>query len=103
MEELEQQYSGVLDRKFEETLREYGLDDIADLYHMDREAYDARREQGRRLSFEEISEEEQINTVQNRLEAEADVCANGGAYYAATVMIGSALEAALLFACLKAP
>ena len=101
LEELEQQYSGVLDRKLEETLREYGLDDIADLYHMDREAYDARREQGRRLAFEEISQEEQIQTVQERLESEAEVCANGRAYYAATVMIGSAMEAALLSACLK--
>ena len=63
LEELEQQYSGVLDRKFVETLREYGLDDIADLHHMDRKTYDARREQGRRSAFEEISEEEQIHTV----------------------------------------
>ena len=42
-EELEEQYSEVLDRKFEETLGEYGLDDIADLYQSDQEAYDARR------------------------------------------------------------
>ena len=100
-EELQQQYSGVLDRKFEEALREYGLDDIADLYHSGQEANDARREQGRRLALGEISETEQINGAQKLLEVEAEECAKAGAYYAATVMMGSALEAALLFTCFK--
>ena len=100
-EELEQQYSEVLDRKFEETLREFGIHEIADLYQMDREAFDAQREQGRRLAFEEISETEQVYAAQKLLEVEAEKCAKVGAFYAATVMIGSALEAALLFACLK--
>lgn len=99
-DELEQQYSEVLERKFEETLREFGLHEIADLYHLDREAFDARREQGRRLSVGNISETEQIYAAQKVLETEAEECAKAGAYYAATVMIGSALEAALLFACL---
>ena len=102
-EELEEQYSEVLDRKFEEALREYGLDDIADLYHSGQEANDARREHGRRLAFGEISETEQIYAAQKRLEVEAEKCAKAGAYYAATVMIGSAMEAALLFARLKRP
>ncbi len=100
-EELEQRYSGVLDRKFEETLREFGIHEIADLYQMDREAFDAQREQGRRLAFEEISETEQVYAAQKLLEVEAEKCAKGGAYYAANVMIGSAMEAALLTACLK--
>ena len=100
-EELQKQYSGVLDRKFEETLREYGLEDIADLYHMDREAYEAQRELGRRMALGVIPESEQIDAVQKRLEVEAERSANGGAYYAATVTIGSAMEAALLSACLR--
>ena len=100
-EELEEQYSEVLDRKFEETLREFGLHEIADLYQMDREAFDAQREQGRRLALGEISETEQVYAAQKLLEVEAEKCAKVGAFYAATVMIGSALEAALLFACLK--
>ncbi len=100
-EELEQQYSEVLDRKFEEALREFGLHEIADLYHTDRDAFDAQREQGRRLALGEISDTEQIDAAEKLLEIEAEECAKAGAYYAATVMIGSALEAALLFACLK--
>ena len=100
-EESEEQYSQVLDAKFEETLREYGLVDMADLYRQDREAYDARREEGRRLVFEDTSELEQVRAVQKQFEAEAEICAESGAYHAAAVMIGSAIEAALLFACLK--
>ena len=38
-----------------------------------------------------------------QFEAEAEICAEGGAYHAAAVMIGSAIEAALLFACLNRP
>ena len=100
-EKLGDQYSQVLSAKFEEVLHEYGLDDIADLYRGDRESYDARREQGRRLIFEDIPELEQLSTLQRQFETEAGICAKGGAYHAAAVMIGSAIEAALLFACLN--
>ena len=96
-EELGDQYSQVMNTKFEETLREYGLEDIADLYRDDRESYDARREQGRRVIFENIPELEQLSALQKQFEAEAEICAEGGAYHAAGVMIGSAIEAALLF------
>ena len=99
--ELNEQYSQVLDVKFEEALREYGLNDIADLYHKDRKEYDARREQGRRLVFESIPKLEQLSTLQRQFEAEAGICAKGGAYHAAAIMIGGAMEAALLFACLN--
>ena len=100
-EELSEQYSQVLDAKFEETLREYGLVDMANLYRQDRKAYDLRREEGRRLVFEDVSELEQVQTVQKQFETEAEICAEGGAYHAAAAMIGSAFEAALLFTCLE--
>ena len=100
-EELSNQYSHVLDTKFEEVLREYGFDDIADLYRDDRESYDAHREQGRRLVIEDIPELEKMSVLEKQFEDEAAICAEGGAYHAAAVMIGSAIEAALLFACLN--
>jgi len=100
-DELNEQYSQVLDVKFEEALREYGLNDIADLYDKDREKYDACREQGRRFVFEDIPKLEQLSTLQRQFEAEAEICAKGGAYHAAAVMIGAAMETALLFACLE--
>lgn len=100
-EELNEQYSQVLDVKFEEALREYGLNEVADLYDKDREKYDQCREQGRRRVFEGIPKLEQLTSLQRQFEAEAGICAKGGAYHAAAVMIGAAMEAALLFACLE--
>lgn len=100
-EELSEQYSQVLDEKFEETLREYGLVDMANLYCQDREAYDARREEGRRLVVEDIPELEQLGVVQQQFEKEAEICADSGAYHAAAIMIGAAIETALLLACLN--
>ena len=100
-EDLEEKYSQVLDAKFEETLREYGLVDMANLYSQDRETYDARREEGRRLAFADVSELEKVQAVQQQFEAEAKICAEGGTYHAAAVMIGSAIEATLLSACLE--
>ena len=44
---------------------------------------------------------EQLSALQRQFEAEAEICAKSRAYHAATVMIGSAMEATLLFACLN--
>ena len=63
-EKLSNQYSQVLGTKFEEVLREYRFDDIADLYRDDRESYDARREQGRRFVFEDIPELEKMSALE---------------------------------------
>lgn len=99
---LSKQYETIVDAKFEEALREFGLNDMANLYHNDRDEYDAQREQGRLISVTRTPELQPLSAVQKRLESEAYVCAKAGAYLAASVMIGAALEAALLFACLNA-
>lgn len=100
-EELNNRYDGILDKKFEETLREYGLIDIADLYRDDRESYYAKREEGRLLAFSGKSELEELSAIQLKFETEAHACVRNNAYHAAATMIGSAMEAALLFACLN--
>lgn len=100
-EALETEYVQVLDAKFEEALRECDLHEIACLHRSDRAAFDERREQGRRLIFEGIPELERLSGLLRQLETEVDTCVGGGAYLAASVMIGSAIEAALLFACLN--
>ncbi len=97
--ELNGQYEQILDMKFEETLREFGFNDIADLYHDDRGTYDLRREEGRRLAFKETTELETLSSLLKQFEAEAKICAQSKAYQAAATMIGAAMEAALLFAC----
>ena len=100
-QKLENQYSQILDATFEKVLREYDFDDIADLYRDDRESYDSRREQGRRFVVDDIPELEKMSALEKQFEAEARICAEGGAYHAASIMIGSAIETALLFACLN--
>lgn len=101
--QLNNQYEKILDVKFEETLREVGLERMADLYHADRKTYEARREEGRVIMFSKTPDLAKLSSVQKQLESEADACAKAGAYLAASVMIGAAIEAALLFACLNDP
>ena len=101
--QLDNQYDEILDVKFEETLREVGLEDMADLYHVDRRAYDARREQGEVLVNCKTPDLYKLSSVQKHFESEADACVQAGAYLAASVMLGGAIEAALLFACLNDP
>lgn len=100
-EELDDQYSQLLYMKFEDTLREFGLNDIADLYHTDRDAFKSSREEGRRLFFESISEQEKLRTLQQQYETEASICAQNEAFHAAAAMIGSAMETVLLLACIN--
>ena len=101
--QLDNQYDEILDVKFEETLREVGLEDMADLYHVDRTAYDARRERGEVLVNCKTPDLYKLSSVQKHFESEADACVQAGAYLAASVMLGGAIEAALLAACLNDP
>ena len=100
-EELNDQYEHILDMKFENALREYDLNDIADIHHTDRDTFDALREEGRRLVFENIPVLEKLSFLQQQYENEASICAQNKAYLAAAAMIGSAMETALLFICLN--
>ena len=98
---LNDQWDQIYDMTFENVLREYGLNDIAELYQANREAYEAFREEGRRFVFENIPELERLSVLQQQYENEASICANSKAYLAAAAMIGSAMETALLFTCLN--
>ena len=100
-EELNKEYDLIFDKKFEEALREFGLQDMADLYYNNREVYDAKREKGRRIVIQDISDREILESLQEQFEKEAECCASCGAFHAAVVMIGSAVESSLLNACLK--
>jgi len=100
---LSDQYDKISDMKFEETLREFGLEDMANLYHVDRKAYEARREQGQVTIFSKTPELDKLSFVQKHFESEFNACAKVGAYLAASIMIGAAIESTLLFACLNDP
>ncbi len=100
-EELNKKYDLISYGKFEETLQEFGLHDMADLYRNNRDVYDAKREKGRRIVNQDISDRELLESLQEQFEKEAEGCASCGVFHAAVVMIGSAVESSLLNACLK--
>ena len=53
--------------------------------------------------FSKTPDLDKLSSVQKHFESESEACAKAGAYLAASVMIGAAIEAALLFACLNDP
>ncbi|MCY4001361.1 MAG: hypothetical protein OXF84_11225 [Bacteroidetes bacterium] len=76
---------------------------MAELYLSDREAYEASREQGGMIVFSKKPDLDKLSYVQKYFESESDACTKSGAYLAASVMIGAAIETALLFACMNNP
>ena len=53
------------------------------------------------MVMKDISDRELLESLQEQFEKEAESCARCGAFHAAAVMIGSAVETSLLNACLK--
>lgn len=100
---LNEAYSEALDERFAETLIEFGLTDLADLWREDRAEYDRRREIGRRAAFEEADHRTAVSASIAVYEGEALKSAGAGAFYAASVMLGAAAEARLLEALLARP
>lgn len=93
---LSDMYEAVLDAKFEEMLREFDLPKLADLWRDDRPEYDRLREIGRRSIFEKDNHLKAVTASIPLYEDEAVKSAAAGAFYAATVMLGSAAEARLI-------
>lgn len=100
---LNAKFSAALDKRFEETLIEFGLYKLAELWNKNRNEYDRQREIGRRSIFEKHDKITAVSTSLQTYEREAENCAGAGAFYAAAVMLGSAAEARLLEAVLRYP
>ena len=101
--ELSKAYEDVLDAKFEETLREFGLAADADMWRNDRPRFDREREAARLSIFEALDVEKAVTGSIATYEREAEVCAAVHAYCSASVMLGAAAEGRLLLACLQNP
>jgi hypothetical protein len=101
--QLNRRYEAILDEKFIETLREFGLDDLADLIMRSPAEFDRLRERGRRSVFHR---DEYILAVQDTVlqyEQEARQAASVTAYSAAVTSLGAGLEGLLLLRCLRSP
>ena len=83
--------SQVLADKYEHVLREFGLDEIANLLATNQGGFFQRREAGRRIELDIVPELEDLCRVQEQYELEAGTCAQHGTYIAAVAMIGAAM------------
>jgi len=100
---LQNQYINRQEEMFEELLLQLGLPEMFDLYKNNKEEYRHRYEDGERQIWESVDDSAKLASIQDNFEKESEACANAGAYHAATIMIGSAIESALLLLCIKCP
>ena len=100
-EELNTEHDAICERLFVETLREFGLVAEAALRQTDRQEFERRRELGRRAIVEGLPDVELLDNIREQFAREARASAKGGAYHAASAMIGGAMEAVLLARCLR--
>ncbi len=98
---LETQYTAVVESHFIAALREFGLDDLADLRKSDTEEFDRLRERGRRSLFHKDEHVRVLKDIVVRHEEEASRAASAKAYTAGVILIGAALEGLLLIRCLR--
>ena len=100
---LNEKYDAVLDRKFLETLREFGLNDLADLKEQSPEEFDRLHERGRRSVFHRDEQALAIQAIVVRYEQDARRAASVSAYTAAITSLGAGVEGLLLLRCLASP
>lgn len=98
---LNRQYNAILDAKFVETLREFGLNDLANLKERSPKRFEQLRERGRRSVFHKDEYILAIQDVIIQYEKEAHQAAVVGAYLAAVTSLGAGVEGLLLLRCLR--
>lgn len=98
---LSRQYEAVLDMKLLETLREFELDDLADLKERSPAEFDRLRERGRRSVFHREEYAPAIRDIVVRYEKGARRAAEVGAYSAAITSLGAGVEGLLILRCLR--
>ena len=98
---LETQYSAVIESHFRAALREFGLDDLANLRESNSEEFDRLRERGRRSIFHKSEHVHVLKDIVVRHEEEAFRAASAKVYTAGIILIGAALEGLLLIRCLR--
>jgi hypothetical protein len=99
--QLNTEYETILDQKFIEALEEFGLPDLAKLKKENAKKFDRLRERGRRAVFHRDEFSFVVHDAVTRYEIEARQAASAGAYSAAIICLGSAIEGLLLLRCLR--
>lgn len=100
-EELNNQYSTILDKYLIKTFREFDLNDLADLREANETEYERLRERGRRAAFHSDEIAPAVRDIIIRYEEDARKAAIVNAYSAAVILLGAAIEGLLLLRCLR--
>jgi hypothetical protein len=100
-QELSKQYSRVINNKLLEALREFGLDDLAELSEKHPEEFERLYERGRRSVYHRDEEALAIHDIVVRFEEDARRAASVNAYSAAVTSLGAGIEGLLLLRCLR--
>lgn len=98
---LEKEYCAVIERRFITALREFGLDDLANLRQDSREEFERLRERGRRSLHHESENILALKDIVVRHEEDASRAASAKAYGAGVILLGAGLEGLLLMRCLR--
>jgi hypothetical protein len=101
-DELSRQSDEIYDEMFAKKLRSFGLNDLAELWNINRREFDELRERGRRSVYHK---DELICAIKDsvvRFEEEARLAAQVKAYLGAITLLGSGLEGLLVVRCLQA-
>src|SRR5271157_2253990 len=98
---LEGQYSAVIERHFMAALREFGLDDLANLRERSPDEFDRLHERGRRSLHHKGEDIPACKDIVVRHEEEASRAASAKAYTAGIILLGAGLEGLLLIRCLR--
>jgi hypothetical protein len=98
---LEGQYSAVIERHFMAALREFGLDELANLRERSPDEFDRLRERGRRSLHHKGEDIPALKDIVVRHEEEASRAASAKAYTAGIILLGAGLEGLLLIRCLR--
>ncbi|EOB6258338.1 hypothetical protein ACHELR_000322 [Vibrio fluvialis] len=93
-------YDSVLQQKLVETFIEFDSPDLALLYTDNPDKFNESRKIGYRSVFKK-DEHSRLISLANMYEREASHSANGEAFFAASVMLTSAIETRLIIACLN--
>lgn len=98
---LTKQWDLAGDQRFLETLIQFGANEVAFVFREDRGRFRSLQERGRRSFFHKEEKLESLIDVVKRYENEAQVASTTGAYTAAIMLFGAALEGLLLIRCLR--
>lgn len=102
-QQLEERYNEVADSLFVSALREFDLDEFADMREQQPRDFQRLRERGRRTVFASGDQVHEIRDFVVRHEIEATRAAKADAYSAAIAATGAAVEGILILRCLRSP